>query len=71
MDDRTGELYSTMAAALAAGVPEEHVVEIRGDERAVQNVSSAVKLARRHESFVRKSQNRRRQVPRRTGRRKY
>jgi len=37
MDVRTGELYPTREAAIAAGVPGQHVVELtaKGDPRAV------------------------------------
>jgi len=43
MDDRTGDLYPDKQAALDAGVPEEHVVELRGTREAIEAISRKVK----------------------------
>lgn len=43
MDSRTGELYPSLKEALAAGVPKEAAVELRGDQEAVERISRAVK----------------------------
>jgi hypothetical protein len=47
MDSRTGDLYPTVEAAKAAGVPDEFLVELRGEPDAVGEISKAVKEARR------------------------
>jgi len=42
MDTRTGELYPTRAAAIAAGVPDRYLVEVtaKGDPRAIAEFES-------------------------------
>jgi hypothetical protein len=41
MDDRTGQIYSTRSEAIAAGVPEEHLVT--GPHKALQRLSAMIK----------------------------
>lgn len=41
MDDRTGHIYDSRAAALAAGVPKEHLVT--GSREALERLSALIK----------------------------
>jgi len=43
MDDRRGDLYKNRDAALSAGVPSEHIVELRGSKRSITRVARAVR----------------------------
>lgn len=69
MDDRTGELYSTKEEALNAGVPERYVVEISGDEKAIQRVARRIRMASRLESLRARGQQRQQRMSRRRHRR--
>lgn len=48
MDDRTGQIYDTRDAALAAGVPEQHVRQLAEyiDDRHCASCGKAVKVRR-------------------------
>jgi hypothetical protein len=50
MDDRNGDLYASREAALAAGVPPRHIVEMIGEKRAIEKVAGRVRFAARHEA---------------------
>lgn len=67
MDTRTGEMYPTKQAALAAGVPELDIAELFGSTRAVGRIRRAVKaqVANRR----RKAQRRQQKASRRAHRR--
>lgn len=65
MDDRTGDLYPSKQAALAAGVPEKHVVEIVGTEEAIRRVARRVRYAARHENARRKAKRKQQKTSRR------
>jgi len=47
MDSQTGRLYPTLIAALAAGVKQDDVVELRGSQKAIRRVARKVRLASR------------------------
>jgi len=47
MDARTGDLYRNKNEALAAGVPEEHIVELKGSKKSIQRVSRRVRMVSR------------------------
>ena len=42
MDARNGDLYESPDAAKAAGVPLEHIVELRGREDAIRDIAAKV-----------------------------
>jgi hypothetical protein len=65
MDDRTGDLYPSKQAALDAGVPREHVVEIVGTEEAIRRVARRVRYAARHENARRKAKRKQQKKSRR------
>jgi len=65
MDSRTGDTYESKGAAIAAGVPETDVVEVRGSRRAVGRVRMACRRA--HEQ--RKARRRMAKAARRGNRR--
>lgn len=59
MNSETGRLYPSVDAAKAAGVPEEKIVRIEGQEAAVRSISAAVKKAHR-EKMARESRRKNR-----------
>ena len=69
MDDRTGDLYPSKQAALDAGVPKEHVVEIVGSKEAIQRVARRVRWAARHENARRKARRKQEKASRKANRR--
>ena len=68
MDDRTGDLYPSKQAALDAGVPEEHVVELTGPAAAIRRVARRVRWAARHENARRKAKRKQQKKSRRANR---
>ena len=44
MDDRTGDIYESREAALAAGVPDEHIVT--GERAALEQAAEAIRSKR-------------------------
>jgi hypothetical protein len=64
MDTRTGDLYPTKEAALAAGVPERDIAEVRGSKRAV----GRLRMACRNENARRKAKRRAQKKSRRGNR---
>lgn len=47
MDSRTGETYPTRQDALDAGVPDEAILEVMGQPKAVQRVKRRVRMVAR------------------------
>jgi hypothetical protein len=47
MNSTTGEIWPTLKEALDEGQPAEDMVEIRGEEAAIQRISKTVKDQRR------------------------
>jgi hypothetical protein len=65
MDDRTGDLYPSRDAALKAGVPPQHVVELDGPEKAIKRIARRVRWAARHENQRRKARRKAQKLSRR------
>lgn len=47
MDSRTGDLYPSRAEAVAAGVPELDIVDVRGTPQAVRRIAGRVRQVAR------------------------
>lgn len=47
MDSRTGDLYPSKADALAAGVPDEAILEVMGKPKAIQRVKRRIRMVAR------------------------
>jgi hypothetical protein len=60
VDSRTGDLYPDIVTALKAGVPREHLVEIRGRVKAIARLARAAQELHQRE-VVRKRKAKRRQ----------
>ena len=58
MDSRTGKLYSNRDEALAAGVPEDDIVELAGTPKAVKRISRMVRRADQLEKKLRRERER-------------
>jgi hypothetical protein len=61
MDTRNGDMYPSMAAALAAGVPKKDLVEISGPDAAVRRVQKALRKKRASTVAKRRAKKRREQ----------
>jgi hypothetical protein len=55
MDTRTGNLYPSKEAALAAGVLAADLVEMTGEPKAIKRAARKVRMASRHENARRKA----------------
>jgi hypothetical protein len=69
MDDRTGDLYPSKSAALMAGVPEAHIVEMVGPAEAIRRVARRVRMASRHEHARRQARRAQQKASRKANRR--
>ena len=58
MDTRTGKLYPSVEAALAADVPPEHIVEVRGPEAAIRALGRKVQRLDQLEKRLRRKRRR-------------
>ena len=67
MDDRTGDLYPNLDAALAAGVPAKHIVQLSGAEKAIRRIAN--KVRRQSKSDAARLKKRRAKVAKRSRKR--
>lgn len=70
MDTRTGDLYPTKEDAIAAGVPEDSLVEVSGTKKAVRGLQRRVRMASRREPARRKARRQAEKRSRRANRRR-